>query len=82
MALVRISDLTPAVPPLVGTELLELDAAGAAKSATAKDIANLAFGASDASATAGAGTALPATPVGYVEVVIGGNPFKIPYYSP
>lgn len=33
------------------------------------------------SATAGAASALPATPLGYVEIVIAGTTVKIPYYS-
>lgn len=33
------------------------------------------------SATGGSATALPAQPVGYVQISIGGSPFKIPYYD-
>jgi hypothetical protein len=33
------------------------------------------------SATAGAATALPATPLGYISAFIGATPIKIPYYS-
>lgn len=40
------------------------------------------LGSTSTSATGGSATALPAQPVGYVEVVIGGNTKKIPYYDP
>jgi hypothetical protein len=34
------------------------------------------------SATAGAATALPPSPEGYLDVIIDGKQFKIPYYKP
>jgi len=37
--------------------------------------------ATDTSATAGAATALPATPAGYLEMSVNGTTVKIPYYS-
>lgn len=42
---------------------------------------NLASPTTATSATAGAATALPATPLGYVEIVITGTTVKIPYYT-
>jgi hypothetical protein len=39
------------------------------------------FGTTSSSATAGAASALPATPSGYVEAIIGGVVKKIPYYD-
>lgn len=81
MALKRITDYPAAATPLAGTEALELDVAGVPAKTTAKDVANTAFGATSTSATAGAATALPAQPAGYVEVVIGGVVKKLPYYD-
>lgn len=56
---------------------------GATDAATARD--NLGAAAkmetTSTSATGGAASALPALPVGYVEVVIGGAAKKIPYYD-
>ena len=34
------------------------------------------------SATAGSASALPALPLGYIEITIGSTAVKIPYYSP
>lgn len=50
---------------------------------TARDNLNaqLKFGATSTTATGGAATALPALPVGYVEVDIGGTTRKLAYYD-
>ena len=68
--------------PLDGSELVAVAQSGSPVQTTTKDVANLAFGSSTTSATAGAATALPLAPTGYVDVIIGGSPMKIPYYAP
>lgn len=41
-----------------------------------------AYSSTSSSATAGAAAALPATPEGYIDIVVGGQPMKLPYYQP
>jgi hypothetical protein len=42
---------------------------------------NLLNFSSSTTATTGAGT-LPANPVGFINITVNGQPFKVPYYNP
>ncbi len=74
MALKRITDYTAATLPLAGTELLELDVAGAPRKATAQQIANLASGGASVAIPIAVGDETTALTVGTAKVT-----FRMPY---
>jgi hypothetical protein len=42
----------------------------------------LNFSSSDSATTEAAGPTLPANPVGFINITVNGQPFKVPYYNP
>lgn len=68
--------------PTTGTVLLKPRQDSALGEATLLATGELALtGPTATSATAGAATALPATPLGYLEMEVGGTQVKVPYYA-
>lgn len=73
-----------AVTPIASQWVSQIDAFGVPhlSQPNATDIAGLGTGAVTAtSATAGAASALPATPEGYLVLSINGTPRKVPFYA-
>ena len=40
------------------------------------------FSSSDSATTESGGPSLPANPVGFINITVNGQPFKVPYYNP
>jgi hypothetical protein len=40
------------------------------------------FTSSDSATTQAGGSTLPANPVGFINITVNGQPFKVPYYNP
>lgn len=73
---------SPQVNPYPQTEFLDVGTKRPTRAWQQFFLNLLNFSSSDSASTQSGGPSVPANPVGFINITVNGQPFKVPYYNP